>query len=313
VKATIAGLLFVGAGFAIVYLPWLAYLYSYTNRVFPVSGEAVRYLGEAAARGTDRYLIRISARLATDYLAADPFVMLVPFVALSFALVSWLRHRDRWAEEFFRDLARLKIFIFFAVFLVVAYVFYVQVHWYLTRYVFSAYLAFLAITCAAIYRVESALGRRGRIVLLVLAAAGPIGAAALRYDISGILRGSVEQTNYRTAGLWARDALPNGTIVGAWESGALSYYAPGLEVVNLDGVLDAAAFEHIKRGDLESYLRERNVEYVLGTEIGRNFIVLHSKDPDLERFQDLGIIPATPGSGPWHLYRYDFAGAVDQP
>ncbi len=55
--------------------------------------------------------------------------------------------------------------------------------------------------------------------------------------------------------------LPQNAVIGAFQSGALAYYAPDRSVVNLDGVVDGQAERAIRNGQLGEYARSRGVTY----------------------------------------------------
>jgi hypothetical protein len=68
-------------------------------------------------------------------------------------------------------------------------------------------------------------------------------------------------TGYRAAAL-AIDAIPaDGSVLGAWQSGAIGYYADDrFTVVNLDGVVNPDAHDAQRDDRLGEYARDRGVE-----------------------------------------------------
>jgi hypothetical protein len=73
-----------------------------------------------------------------------------------------------------------------------------------------------------------------------------------------------KRSGYMQMGLWAKDHLPNGTKLGSGQSGALGYFATNLQVINLDGVVNAASYEALLRKRFCQYAREIGLQYVLG-------------------------------------------------
>jgi hypothetical protein len=307
-RSAAVSLLLVGAGFSIIYLPWLAYIYSYTGRVYPVSGEAVRYLGALTAARLPAYYEYMMEVIGQAYYRSDPISIAVPAVAVPFAVYSWYRHRERWALGFLGDVGRLRMLLAMGAFVFLAYLFHIKVHWYLVRYVFPIYPALLLVTCAVVHRLDLALGPRGRAALLAVAAAGPLLMGALNSNVRNVVFGQPGPPNFRGAALAAKEMIPAGTVVGAWESGALSYYAPELEIVNLDGVVDEIAFEHLKNRTIDAYLRERGVVLCVGTKPGMFFVLYHSSVIQPNRFRELAVVPSRPGSGPWFVFGYSEKG-----
>ena len=68
---------------------------------------------------------------------------------------------------------------------------------------------------------------------------------------------------YREVARGVLTRVPGGAILGAFQSGALSYYAPrGVRVVNLDGVVDRGAREAAAELRLSDYARARGVTLI---------------------------------------------------
>lgn len=71
------------------------------------------------------------------------------------------------------------------------------------------------------------------------------------------------QASLMTAGL----ELPtDNTPYGAWNSGILGFFHPN-HVINLDGLVNDEILEHIKNRSLPSYIRQRNIEYIIDFDV----------------------------------------------
>ncbi len=70
------------------------------------------------------------------------------------------------------------------------------------------------------------------------------------------------QADFRFAADWAAAALPRGAAIGAFNAGIQGYYGAH-PVVNLDGVVDAAAHEAVRGGALYAYALRRGVRYLI--------------------------------------------------
>jgi hypothetical protein len=68
-------------------------------------------------------------------------------------------------------------------------------------------------------------------------------------------------TGYREPVRRALRAIPDGAVVGGWQSGALGYYGTGRTVVNLDGAVNPEA-AGATGTELARYLRERRIEWL---------------------------------------------------
>jgi len=64
------------------------------------------------------------------------------------------------------------------------------------------------------------------------------------------------------ASLWAREALPRGARLGAFNAGIPGYFA-GFEVVNLDGVVNGEAFAAVRERRVLAYLEEAGITHLL--------------------------------------------------
>jgi hypothetical protein len=109
---------------------------------------------------------------------------------------------------------------------------------------------------------------------------------------------------YMNLGLWASRTLPPGTAIGSSQSGALSYFAPTLRVVNLDGVVNRACLDSLLRRRNIDYILDSGVEYVVGWTVNIRFIKVLSDRPIEPHLESLGVIPGFRSWGSeWHLYR----------
>ena len=67
---------------------------------------------------------------------------------------------------------------------------------------------------------------------------------------------------YRSIALWVDQNLA-GDTVGAFQSGALGYWAERVRVVNLDGVVDRTSLQARREGRTIDQLRRRQVDWLL--------------------------------------------------
>jgi hypothetical protein len=70
-------------------------------------------------------------------------------------------------------------------------------------------------------------------------------------------------TGYRDAAMAVVQIPPEGSVLGAYQSGAFGYYANGrLEVVNLDGVVNSDAHDALRNGTIVRYMHDRGVDWL---------------------------------------------------
>jgi 4-amino-4-deoxy-L-arabinose transferase-like glycosyltransferase len=61
---------------------------------------------------------------------------------------------------------------------------------------------------------------------------------------------------------WASTNLPEGAVMGGWNSGIMSYFSERV-VVNLDGVINDEAISALQQRDLSTYIAKRGITYLV--------------------------------------------------
>ncbi len=103
--------------------------------------------------------------------------------------------------------------------------------------------------------------------------------------------------------LGRRDNIPNGSIVGSSQTGALGYFASNLKVINLDGVVNKRCFEALKEKKDIEYIRQMKIEYIIGRQENIDFIRRESasiKPDDLVFIRSIDSFKSWWDT--WHLY-----------
>jgi hypothetical protein len=252
---------FVGklaAGWAVIYLPWMAFMYAQTGDLVPVSGAATAYLGyDVAATSSDFFKVPYTLGLmrhATLQLAfAAPYVALTLLAALPFA----------------RRLASFRLVATHAAFVVVFYTFYVGAWWHFWRYFTPVLVLEVIVLALAVGRLTT-LNRRVGFSAALACVALVVVSYRLAYPFD------FAHSGYRQEAVTLRSIVPANATVGAWESGALAYYLEGVTVVNLDGVADAAAYQAIRKQKLDDYMLERGVTLFVAREFGAGLSIGHT-------------------------------------
>jgi hypothetical protein len=292
-----------------VNLPWLLYSLHYTGEVFPISGRAVRYHSlsfvDHAPTLANYYLpnLRRSVMIllnANRAAIAGGIVLFVLMAARSgragvrlVRRAAW-RHRLPWA---------------FALLLVLAYALYIFTPWYFPRYYLPSLIPFTLTfgSLAALFLdvIETARSRRlfvgVAIVLLIGVNAGQAEFRRFHTNRDSLTAG------YMNLGLWARSRFPDGTRIGSMQTGALAYFAPNLTVVNLDGVVNRACYEALRRREGMEYVRAERIEYFIAWL--ENFETL-MKETKSFRDDDLILVNRIDGFGSWrhnwYLYKVNY-------
>jgi hypothetical protein len=156
----------------------------------------------------------------------------------------------------------------FALIVSLFYTFYVPALWFFRRYLAPAELAIaLAWSAAfgALWKSGRSASRAVAIGILALACAASIFQCVRwsRMDPAALDVGLEGSKGYREPAILLFPRLPAGAVVGAFQSGALTYYAPAsIRIVNLDGVVDRAAHRAVVDGRLRDYAHDRGVAWL---------------------------------------------------
>jgi hypothetical protein len=93
-------------------------------------------------------------------------------------------------------------------------------------------------------------------------------------------------------------------VIGGLQTGALAYFGEGLQVVNLGGVVNAAALRALRHRRILDYARASGVDWIVGGKDDAGYLVDHTAGATPET---LG--PPEPITGfltanqPWYLWR----------
>lgn len=254
---------------AVTVVPWWGYCLLRFGSVVPESGAAVR---DIVSTHQQLYLT-VPVQLAwsagsvlsapfsegtglREWLAANPALAttaaMLAAVALLGATVRLARAREEELAAFFAH--ALVLFGFYTL--------YLPALWFLRRYLVAAELGFIA---ALVLALDQWLPTRRNVLTVTCAAMSVVTLAAWASSgaTTSLDAGLHGAKGYRRAAREVFELTPPDAVVGALQSGALSYYAPaGTRVVNLDGVVDRGARDAARRRDLLGWARSRGVTHV---------------------------------------------------
>jgi hypothetical protein len=285
------------AAASLAYLPWVAYSFYHTGDLYPVSGRAVRFMSLSTVdfSPTFRNWYSLMLKAGIDTVETAEWTVMIAGAACLLALLalrrpslSGLREKVAWTGP-----ASAHALLLFA-----AYTLFVFGPWFFERYLFP-----LTIVCALLFAALTdslleALKRRWQVIV----AAAALGALVGTLDVTDpafagpFVRADSTRLGYMNIGRWAQKTFPPGTVLGSAQSGALGYFADSLSVVNLDGVVSKSCYESLRGFRMMEYLRERNVQYVIGWY--SNFQYLEHQSGGLGR-DDLGGMKKVGGFTSW--------------
>lgn len=321
--------LLAGAGVAILPIaPWLAWSLNETGYLFPVSGAAIRDteqafdrlshyssdpLGgflleayEAAAMVGNNLLrfvtwdtfgsIQIYGSLGLGFGALD---RLVAYCVLLAGLIYEVGGIWWYVETLPTPTGIEKLdFLLIATPLTISYyVFYGfrYRHYYALSLFFV--LVLMAALCFADLRniVTSPLDGRAHLVT-----APTLGILIILFGVNQIaIAGALTTSEHRhplyQEAVYITEEVPSNATAGNFNSGYAQYYSPNRDVHNLDGVINTPAYEARKRGRIDCYVAEHDIDYIVGF-AGRPSRVFENPELAvgdvlrLERLDDSGIL-----------------------
>jgi hypothetical protein len=131
--------------------------------------------------------------------------------------------------------------------------------WYSMRYTVPFQLALtLAVSITLCRLLETFLA--GRVILLAGITFFGIHSACHYYSMYP--RPGVSSAGYISRANWARENLPEGSILGVPQSGYMSYFS-GHTTINLDGVVNRQAFDARREGRMIDYILEQKINFVM--------------------------------------------------
>ncbi|HTO90310.1 MAG TPA: hypothetical protein VMJ70_04200 [Candidatus Sulfotelmatobacter sp.] len=294
------------AAFAIaatlVYAPWLVYQSRLTGELMPVSGRALHYLAMANVAEHPTFA-NFAAPMTVKAIVALARRNVFPITLLTVLAIA-LTVRRRWPAAG-AGLRRLAPFACFVALLLLAHTYWVATSWYFPRYFFPVLPLLLGAVAVLTQALATSLVPQTRLRLAAaLAVLTVVGNVAQPPFLKVFLSRDSRTLGYMNLGRWARDRFVPGTVVGGMQTGALAYFGEGLQVVNLDGVVNTAALRATFHRRILDYARASGVTWVVGWKDDADYLVTHTAGADSS-----ALTLAEPITGflswnqPWYLWR----------
>ncbi len=282
-----------------VCLPWLIYSFAYTGSIVPVSGRASRLQALFTLSGEPDWLYHQYRVAFSNLFAVSRFAIALWVVA---AVVLVVATRRRGMALLRLQIVLLGPMVLWLTILTAAYAGLIHSSWYFERYLFCT---LIASTVACALAVEACVGRlrpRLRLPFVALLAVATV-AVNVQLPLFRVYysRTTIRDSGYMPAAHWVARRFEPGTVIGSTQAGAFSYFAPGLTVVNLDGVVNRAAYDAMRDRRLVSYMREMNIAYTIEWPRGLDLIATSSSAVDAG-FKVVDEIPVSTWGFPWFIY-----------
>ncbi|MCX6158902.1 MAG: glycosyltransferase family 39 protein [Ignavibacteriae bacterium] len=298
--------LYLAAGIAVLYLPYMILSYIFTGDVLPASGKAVHQIGKdmvdyhSDGQSGLFTLINLSFKnIYTNYSAVIVFAIVTTFIyRLKTQACPWLKGSvtEHW------PLITTSLFLF------ASYTFYLTANWFYSRYFFPLSLFFVVLAAFAsnqlILGFQSARSKTfvfASIVIVLLVA------NIVRPGFKDFFFKDYPRSGYLEVGKWVNDNFPKGTVIGSNQTGALGYFAKDMNIINLDGVVNKDAYTAVKNKEIIEYIRSQKIEYFIDWKINYEFIVRNSKN-----FKDGDLVLVKKIDGlkswdyEWFLYKVNY-------
>lgn len=287
------------AGVLSIFSIWVAYSVYYTGEWYPESGKAVRFLSLAHVghNPTWKWYLDMVLRAGYEELLQKGVLILAVITLSVYAF-----RRKVFTVSVFKPILSL---VLFCSSILLAYTFYIFTPWYFDRYFFPLTMLYILMTAILLHQITPVLkpGHHTIVYASVLFVWFAVLFGKAQY-LDYFVGGENRNAGYRNLGLWAKENLPPGTVVGSSQSGALSYFATELKVINLDGVVNRDCFNSLQQGTNMDYIRDSEIDYVFGWKNNIHFIKQHSKN---FKESDLIFVQKIDGfrswNNEWYLYK----------
>ncbi|HEY4102974.1 MAG TPA: glycosyltransferase family 39 protein [Polyangiaceae bacterium] len=272
-RELISRLALFNATASVVISPWLVFNWVTIGSVLPSGGQAVRFLAQAYGyrylRGSGPafeighppfayYLLttRVAAREALAMLHGT-----VPLWigALCLGYAAFVAPREWWRAQ-----QRLRFFFVFLGLLFCAYAWYIFGQWFLRRYFMPIAAGYVLLLVSAAEQVATHVRRRAPILrhgLLVIALSTLTVSLARSFaDVRQAIHSP--PSGYYDAALWVNGHTPQGSLIGAFQTGIVGYYLDR-PFYGLDGKINVDALRAMKAQQIDLYVEREKIDYLM--------------------------------------------------
>ncbi len=290
----------VALALSAVCIPWLVYSIAYTGLIFPISGPASRLQVLITTSGGPEWILG-QFRVAIGRFLAINQIALALLCAAALAAILFLRGRGLTLLR--RQVVLIGPLLLWATTLIVAYAGFIHTYWYFERYFLPTLVAGTIASALAAGVCSGRIAPRLRLPLaaLLVLAVSAYGCQSHKWRTFYGKDKALAHSGYMSAANWVAHRFEPGTVIGSTQAGAFSYFAPQLTVVNLDGVVNHAAYIAVRDSRVIPYMREMNVRYAVEWPSGMNLISQRSTT-GRERMKLVDQIPVVTWGLPWLIY-----------
>jgi hypothetical protein len=292
----------------VIVLPWLIYSYLYTGELFQSSGEGVRFQNLSLKNHFTLFSPeQIEIVLYGFRIILIKNISLIVICGLCLIILLF-RFRKRTVQELKNRFHYILPALAFCLLLFCSYVFYIYGMWFFKRYFFPIVFLFVILMSVLIDSVLTSItNRKSASRLVVFFSVIILFINLTRNDSKEVFLNNNSNSGYMTIGKWVSDNFEDGTVIGSMQSGAMSYFAENLEVINLDGVVNKDALAAAKNKRLMDYVREMKIDYIIGWDANIDFLIRESagfKKEDLTK--EFTITGFKTWEREWSVYKVSY-------
>lgn len=295
--------LLMGMTVVVVMLPWFVISYQCCGALLPESGGAVRFQALASFHDipggaftlllynffvTLRILARSPMELDHTIIWSFGFALLGLSVVTSYGRSLWRRLGHKVKQtEWIRRLWPIWLFI---VLLLMAYNTYILAYWFFVRYFYPVTWVMTIVWASILTGAAVYISKRWQKPLWQISLfMGVILVFWFLPGLSKLLFSTPKQGGYYNIAIWANETLPENTVLGSAQTGALTYWArPDLTVINMDGVANPDAYAALESGEQMKYLREQGITYIVNWPINMDLLRDYGGEPLDTTIEPLG-------------------------
>ncbi len=276
---SIRAIVLLSTGALLAYSPWLLYSFYYTGDILPLSGKAIRLMSLTVFANDPEFanwpIIILKRGLKAILVNNWVYLSLI----FAFGLFLMVSKQRQTISNLLKKFRAYNTILIFGILLFCAYNFFVFGEWYFERYLYPITLVIILYFSLLVDSFIS-ISRRpiinksifiSLIVFIICAFGVQPSFRSLYFSKDSTSLG------YMNIGIWAKDNIADGSIVGSSQTGALGYFAENLKVINLDGVVNKKCYESLEQMRNIDYIKEAKIEYIIGWENSNKYIQWRSE------------------------------------
>ncbi|MHA1252577.1 MAG: hypothetical protein ACTSRP_21505 [Candidatus Helarchaeota archaeon] len=266
----------------IICFPWILWSFLTTNSIFPVSGQAILLTNR---RGWPS-MILASLKYSLFFFWGTPFIDYSIFIntILGLFIFIFFIFLIKFDKEFLKKIIIKFNFLILTLILYYSYYIFYQrfIRWWYFSLIYFSLCLFVPIVLIRFYitlkksnidknislrkillKINSIINIRKKLIiygLTIFLLISLFTSTFILHYINGT--NPNEKTKY-IAALWIDQNLPENSKIGSFNTGIFQYYTKNFDIINLDGVVNYQACLSLKQGNIENYILEQNITYLI--------------------------------------------------